>query len=202
MVRRSRYSSALPGDWILPPHGPYSRTATGEISSFETTGEAAAHAAPGAVPAAVQQPSLTAQQKKPARYSSQLPPSWAASDVSIPESIVEPVTKDNATQLPNHSRLLQREAGPPRNISTNLALSASRTMEPPPAPVDSFFPDALKKNRTAQEIAGNSLGGQNKSLDESPRSSLAPISSSTYSPHHGRDLPAVGPSISPSYSVV
>lgn len=164
------------------------------------------------------------------RYLSTLPSSWTVSEPQSSVSSMGPLRSpaqpsarpsNGHTPLPQQSspRCLTGAKAAVRPITTSLVGLPTTECSEPSAPTDESFPsrrqqrvtrrsyiptDAPRSSLPARPRTDVSFNGGVGLIynDISDKSFISPASSRSDSLSYGRDLPAIGPSVSPSYSVV
>lgn len=160
------------------------------------------------------------------RYLSTLPSGWTVSEPQSSASnmgtLRNPAQPSKGhTPLPQQSsqRCLTGAKAAVRPISTSLAGLPTMEYSEPSAPTEAFFPlrrqqKATRRSYVPTDAPRNSLPVRSKTdvssnggvgliyNDRSDKSFISPATSKSDSLSYGRDLPAIGPSVSPSYSVV
>ena len=162
---------------------------------------------------------------KPARsYSTAFPSSWVAADARQPSPSAENQFPELGLRNRNdhlQSRRLATASAFSKSVSTDVSRDYTQGWTPPPAPTsdqkffseprhnDERFANARRTERDSALLRGikhDTKAEQTRYAARaptiSPALSVGQQSSSTSSSFHGRDIPAKGPSLSPTYSVV
>jgi len=220
--KSSRYTSNLHTNWIIPAN---EGSVEGGDRAEASKGIANNNVLKATNNTASSRGDAPISTPKKSRYSTKFPSHW-----TVPETQPFDVNLDPAKQASSGRSKPLRYSGLPlpsvrplRHIPTQYQPPNSTEWAPPPAPTEDkqFFgheSDYQRDNyqRDNNQHEQHSITGfsayslirntQRNTLESTSHVATVTVSpavtSSTSSPYDGRDLPAAGPSVSPSYSVV